>query len=189
MLAVVCSEKNRKRSRTRPWVFTKKGIRAVCPSHRRTDSSRQQASSSWPLSAAREHCVLVLVSVKTHRKRRSRCQIRWKMQKSLTWLSWKIGVLGNPGHSVGYITLQECLSFTTFVIGPDFATWSAATQFSQYLAKWTELSFYLIEEDQSDFLRLPIGAEGDICQMSPPSGAQQQLQHREQWFSKLSASH
>lgn len=41
-------------------------------------------------------------------------------------------------YNVGYVTLLECLSFTTLIIGPDVARQSAATQSGQYLAEFVE---------------------------------------------------
>lgn len=60
MLAVVCSEKNRKRSRIRPRVFTMKGIRAVCPSHRAGGKDRIRSGAAGLFLMATECCALAL---------------------------------------------------------------------------------------------------------------------------------
>lgn len=70
MLAVVCLEKNRKRSRTHPWVFIKKGIRAVCPSHRARDFPLAQ----WATFAKCHHPVAPSNSYNAESNDSANCQ-------------------------------------------------------------------------------------------------------------------
>lgn len=60
MLAVACSEKNRKRSPTRPWVFTMKGIRAACPSHRARGKNGIRSGAAGLILMATECCAWAL---------------------------------------------------------------------------------------------------------------------------------